>query len=422
MKRDRAVVVGAGFAGLMAARVLSDHFQSVVVIDKDARIGSLNPRTGVAQGAHLHVLLKRGQDILRSLFPDIDQAFEEGHCPRIDWANDTKWESKTGVFPGHSSDIKTYSFSRPFLEGTVHSLVSAKDNITFVCSHAENIVVKNGLANQVLGEGIKSDGLADLVVLAGGQNFPLNRFSGYQVDNPSEHLPIKITYRSVVFETASLDFDGFKQYYYQLAPPNDTIGAVICPIENGKSVATIVEYGVPLSIKTDLNGFMKMAEQIPGGQFFKILQEGRALTEVSVFHKPSMYMRRPDKVSQFPENVLCIGDSFCSLNPVFGQGMTSSLIQVQLLNELLQNSNVSAKRFHKKSASRLRLPFLLSKMGSNAQQDFFHRYLKSYLIRCQRSPRMHRKFLGVLHLEKSYGSLVDLSALGSALFSGRKDD
>lgn len=419
MKRDKAVVIGAGFAGLMAARVLSDHFRSVVIIDKDEKVGSRSPRSGVAQGAHLHVLLKRGQTILRSFFPEIEQSFREAYCPKMDWAADTQWESKTGNFPRYSSDVQTYSFSRPFLEGIVHSLVSQRTNITFVRAYAERMKVENGFATGIYGEELKEDAV-DLVVLAGGQHFPINRFTGHQVDESAQHIPIQITYRSMVFEASSLSFNGFKQYYYQLAPPHESIGAVICPIENGQVVATIVEYGPPRALKTDFAGFMALANQVPGGEFFKILKNGKPLTRVSTFHKPSMYMRRPDKISEFPGNVFCVGDAFCSLNPVFGQGMTSSLMQVQLLEQLLSNSrsSLSAKTFHGKSVSRLRLPFLLSKMGSNTRPDFFYRYLRSYLARCQQSPDLHQKFLGALHLEKSFDSLFDLKAFRSALFRG----
>jgi len=408
MKRDRAVVLGAGFAGLVAARVLAEHFRSVVVIDKDEKIGSTQPRSGVAQGAHLHVLLKRGQEILRGLFPDIEQIFEEADCPKIDWAQDTKWESRTGIFPRYTSETKTYSFSRPFLEGVLYSLVSKIPNVCFVRAHIEKLSELQG----------------DVIILAGGQNFPCNRFLGLPLDDLTKPLPIQITYRSVVFETASLNFNGFKQYYYQLAPPKDRIGAVICPIEKGQAIATIVEYGPPPTIKTDFAGFVNMARKVPGGLFLNILKDGKLLTGVSVFHKASMYMRSPHKIPNFPENVFCIGDIFCSLNPVFGQGMTSALIQVKLLGEHLKASSLNSKIFHQKSAACLRLPFLLSKMGSNVKPDFFYRYLKFYLARCQKSPSMHKKFLKVLHLENSYASLVDGPSFGAAFISTlrRKDD
>lgn len=408
MKKSRAIVIGAGVAGLCTAKVLSPYFSSVVIIDKDEQIGSSNPRRGVPQGAHLHVLLKKGQDLLRSIFPHIDQSFAKAGCPKIDWAQDTQWESKTGVFPRYSSPIQTYSFSRPFLESVIYSLVLQIPNVIFVKDHIESLKSFDG---------------SDLIVLAGGQNFPINHFLNLPVDLLAQHLPIQISYRSVVFETSSLNFRGYKQYYYQLAPPQDLLGAVICPIENNRSVATIVQHGAPENLKVDLSGFMKLAEKVPNGEFYNILKNGQPLSEVSAFYKSNMYMRRPDKVLNFPENILCIGDTFCSLNPVFGQGMTSTLLQIKLLSELLKKNGpqLRSKQFHQKSAATLRLPYLLSKMGSNTQPDFSYRYLKSYLARCQRSPKMHRKFLGVLHLENSYSSLIDVpslsQALGQALFT-----
>lgn len=411
MKKNRAIVIGAGFAGLVAARVLSDHFESVIVIEKDDRGGSSFPRTGVPQGAHLHVLLKRGQALLQSLFSNIEEKFIHNECPIIDWAQDTRWESSTGSFPRYLSDLKTYSFSRPFLESCVYSLVKERSNVSFIHAHVEELVIESNHAEHLRCKDVDSPYGADMFVLAGGHNFPVNRLTKYDVDKENLHVPIQISYRSVVFETQTLRFDGFKQYYYQMTAPHDPVGAVICPIEDGRSIATIIEYGKPKGLKTDLCGFMKMAETVPGREFFRIIEQGRALSDVAAFHKPTMYMRRPDKIKNFPENVFCFGDVFCSLNPVFGQGMTSALIQGQLLNELLQKTSFHSRNFHKKSVVRLRLPYLLSKLGSNVKPDFSYRYLKSYISRCQNSEKMHKKFLGALHLEKSYGSLLDLPAL-----------
>lgn len=394
MKRERAVVVGASFAGLVTARVLSDHFHSVVVIDKS--------EFDVAHASHLHVLLKKGQALLRSLFPEMGQALLKAQCPQIDWAADTQWESKTGSFPRYSSDVQTYSFSRSFLQGLIHSLVVQRSNIIFKNAHLESLNDPD-CAN------------ADLVVLAGGQHFPLNRFTGCEVNDPLRHIPIQIGYRSVTVEADSLNLNGCKQYYYQLAPPHESLGAVVCPIEEGRAIATLVEYDPAHFAKTDFVEFQKLAEKVPGNEFSRILRDARPLSSVSHYFKSSMYMRRPDKVSAFPRHVFCIGDVFCSLNPVFGQGMTCALLQVQLLDELLKKTEINSQIFHKKSAQKLYLPFLLSKMGSNTQPNFFYRYLRAFLVRCQKSPALHRKFLGVLQLENSFSALVDFKSLCSAL-------
>jgi 2-polyprenyl-6-methoxyphenol hydroxylase-like FAD-dependent oxidoreductase len=48
--RHHAVVIGASMAGLLAARVLSDHFEQVTIIERDKLTGEAKPRKGVPQG------------------------------------------------------------------------------------------------------------------------------------------------------------------------------------------------------------------------------------------------------------------------------------------------------------------------------------------------------------------------------------
>ena len=68
-QKDRAVVLGAGMAGLLAARVLADHYPEVVLVDRDRVLGVRDARRGVPQGHHAHGLLAKGQQILEELFP-----------------------------------------------------------------------------------------------------------------------------------------------------------------------------------------------------------------------------------------------------------------------------------------------------------------------------------------------------------------
>jgi len=51
---QRAVVVGGSIAGLLAARVLSDHFDRVVILERDAVEDRPVLHRSVPQGHHLH--------------------------------------------------------------------------------------------------------------------------------------------------------------------------------------------------------------------------------------------------------------------------------------------------------------------------------------------------------------------------------
>jgi 2-polyprenyl-6-methoxyphenol hydroxylase-like FAD-dependent oxidoreductase len=76
---DHAVVLGAGMAGLLAARVLADAYERVTIIERDPLPPVGAPRRGVPQGAHAHALMPRGGQILDELLPGlIGQLVEAG--------------------------------------------------------------------------------------------------------------------------------------------------------------------------------------------------------------------------------------------------------------------------------------------------------------------------------------------------------
>jgi NADPH-dependent 2,4-dienoyl-CoA reductase/sulfur reductase-like enzyme len=63
-----AVVVGGGMAGLLAARVLVNHFERVTLIERDALTDNAQARKGVPQGRMLHAMLPRRQRIIEGCF------------------------------------------------------------------------------------------------------------------------------------------------------------------------------------------------------------------------------------------------------------------------------------------------------------------------------------------------------------------
>jgi hypothetical protein len=76
--RDRAVVMGGGMAGLATARVLSDHYREVILVERDRlRIGP-EQRRGVPQGGHAHGILAGGRNALEKLFPGISKDLLSG--------------------------------------------------------------------------------------------------------------------------------------------------------------------------------------------------------------------------------------------------------------------------------------------------------------------------------------------------------
>ena len=57
----RAVVLGGSIAGLLAARVLSDHVDEVIIVEPDTLLDDAAPRHGVPQARQVHTLLSAGR-------------------------------------------------------------------------------------------------------------------------------------------------------------------------------------------------------------------------------------------------------------------------------------------------------------------------------------------------------------------------
>ena len=80
---EQAVVLGAGMAGLLAARVLADAYERVTVVERDPLPETLSNRKGVPQGRHAHLLVPRGAQILGELFPGLLDDLAAGGAPVI---------------------------------------------------------------------------------------------------------------------------------------------------------------------------------------------------------------------------------------------------------------------------------------------------------------------------------------------------
>lgn len=64
---EHAVVIGASMSGLLAARSLTQAYERVTVVDRDALPAGLQGRKAVPQGRHAHALLPHGLACLDAL-------------------------------------------------------------------------------------------------------------------------------------------------------------------------------------------------------------------------------------------------------------------------------------------------------------------------------------------------------------------
>jgi hypothetical protein len=115
---------------MLAARVLSDHFERVTLLDRDALPDSAEPRRGAPQTAHVHVLLRRGLLIMQQLFPQLDDDLTQAGALTVNWTRDLAAFTPAGWNPRFDSEFSTRTLSRGLLEQRLRHHVAAIKNIT----------------------------------------------------------------------------------------------------------------------------------------------------------------------------------------------------------------------------------------------------------------------------------------------------
>src|SRR5215468_6692369 len=126
----QALVLGAGMGGLTAARALANHFERVVVLERDALPGHPEDRPGVPQGRHVHALLAGGQRALCELFPGFDGDLVATGAVPMRAGLDLRME-RPGFdpFPQRDLGFDAYAQSRAQLEFSVRRRVQAHPGI-----------------------------------------------------------------------------------------------------------------------------------------------------------------------------------------------------------------------------------------------------------------------------------------------------
>ena len=80
---EHAVVIGASMAGLLAARSLTEAYERVTVVDRDALPAGVQGRRAVPQGRHAHALLPHGQACLDALLPGFSAELVAAGAPDL---------------------------------------------------------------------------------------------------------------------------------------------------------------------------------------------------------------------------------------------------------------------------------------------------------------------------------------------------
>jgi 2-polyprenyl-6-methoxyphenol hydroxylase-like FAD-dependent oxidoreductase len=425
-----AIVIGASMAGLFAARVLLDHVDRVTIVERDRLPQQPEPRGGVSQANHAHVLLTRGQQILEQLFPGMVDELTACGVPQINWTAHFPWFGSEGWMPQFQSPVKGFLPSRVLLEWLVRQRLTADNRLEILSGCTVKQLLGNDDRSRIMGVQLHrhaEDSLhsltADLIVDASGRNSLLPRWldaNGYGA--PSQ--------------TVVNAFLGYSsRWYADLTPEQPWLGSVIMakPPAHGRgglllktegdrwvlSVVGIADDCPP----TDEAAFLEFVRSLRHPLLYEAIKQSKPVSPIYSYRRTENCWRHYEKLPRFPEGVVALGDAVCAFNPIYGQGMTTAALSALLLDQCLAQaerrssdrsfnfSQPFSHRFQKRLARLLQTPWMMATSDDfrwettvggqpNWITRLMHRYMEQVIDLSTHQPAMYQTLLEVIHMIK----------------------
>ncbi|WP_328619953.1 FAD-dependent oxidoreductase [Streptomyces sp. NBC_00354] len=421
---DHAVVLGAGLAGLLAARALAQRFARVTVVERD-ELPDTGPafRPGVPQSRHVHVLWSRGLELMEELLPGVTRELLAAGAALMESPRDFLWLSSADWFhrvPGSRILVG----SRELIDWTVRREVLRDERIRVRAGSTATGLVAGPDGRSVAGVRLREGGPlpARFVVDATGRTSRAPAWLA-ALGHPA---PATTRYDSRL---------GYSSRYYEVPPdparrwqgmyvqgrPDSPRGGVLVPLDDGRWLATLIGNGEHAPPTGD-EEFLEYTRTLRTPALYDALRDAKPLSSPTGFRSTANEWRHYERLDRWPAGFVVLGDAACRFNPVYGHGMTVAALAADALAGAIRGLApreiaAAARRIQRRTATAADVAWQIATSEDMRYPEtegpppdratkVLQAYMSRVIVGANADPEISRPFFGVLSLSASPNTLL----------------
>lgn len=429
-----AVVLGAGIAGMLTARVLSDHFTRVTLIERDP-LDEEGSRRGVPQARHLHGLLDRGRTIMEELYPGFTARVAGLGAPTAEALLGTRWYLGGLRVTPTSTGLTSLMATRPLLESVIRDRTLAIPGITLRDRTTAKALA--GTAREVTGVVVSRDDdprtlAADLVVDATGRASRAPEWLRALAAPvpPQDQVEVDLGYASRFYRRSPGQLDDHSSVIISTGPNGRGGGAI--RVEDDRWHVTLAGM-LGDHPPTDPAGFAAFAATLAAPDIHGIITAAEPLDDIVPHRFRHSIRRRYERRGAPIDGFLALGDAVCSFNPLYAQGMSVAAQQALALRDCLVAAGTAdlPARFYAaagrivdvawqmSTGSDLRYPGVVG--DRTARIRVTNAYVGAAHRAAHTDPKVARTFLRVANLVEPPAALLHPAMAGRILLRGSRN-
>jgi 2-polyprenyl-6-methoxyphenol hydroxylase-like FAD-dependent oxidoreductase len=328
------VIIGGGLAGALTAAALAPHSGRVTVIDRDVLPDTPQPRRGLPQARHAHVLWSGGARAMEALLPGIHDLWQERGAHRIPIPQGMLSYAPTGWFRRwHDEQPQHYAIGagRDLVDWSVrHRLTRLHPHITIrsACTPVRLLGDRHRVRGIEVrcGEGGLESLDADLVVDATGRAAVGGALlAALGVPAVAEtRVDAGVVYATRRYKAPAGADEDWPIISVQADPSSGKPGGIgtVVPVENGEWMVSLsgTRGHQPTGDPAAFEDFARTLRHPIAADF---LRRAEPVGDV-ILSRSTPNVRRDYDKARLPAGFLAVGDAATACNPVYGHGMSSA--------------------------------------------------------------------------------------------------